>query len=190
MSKLLMPKATAVWLIENTTLTFKQIGEFTEIHELEIQAIADSEVQGMFGVDPTTQGQLSWEEIERCQKDPQAKITIAENQYESLIKRKKVTRYQPIAKRNDKPNGIAWILKNEPSFKDSEICRLIGTTKSTIEAIRTRRHWNSQNIEAKHPLELGLCKRKDFEKVIEKAKKRNEKLAQQNEKLAQQSDAQ
>ena len=181
MSKLLMPKATAVWLIENTTLTFRQIGEFTDIHELEIQAIADSEAQGMVGVDPTTHDQLSWEEVERCQKDPQAKISISDNQYESLIKRKKVTRYQPIAKRNDKPNGIAWILKHEPLFKDSEICRLIGTTKSTIEAIRSRKHWNSQNIEAKNPLELGLCSRRDFEKIIEKVKKRNEKASQQSD---------
>jgi len=180
MSKLLMPKATAVWLIENTTLTFKQIGEFTDIHELEIQAIADSEAQGMVGVDPTMHDQLSWEEIKRCQKDPQTKISIADNQYEDLIKRKKVTRYQPIAKRNEKPNGIAWILKNQPNFKDSEICRLMGTTKSTVEAIRSRKHWNSQNIEAKHPLELGLCLREDFEKTIEKAKKRNEKASQQS----------
>src|SRR5262249_45291899 len=154
----LMPKATAVWLVENTGLTFQQIAEFCGLHELEVQAIADGEVaMQMQGLDPVANGQTTKEEIERCEKDPSARLKLAEKAIPLPVVRHKGPRYTPISKRQDKPNAIAWLVKNHPELSDATISKLIGTTKPTIAAVRDRTHWNSQNIKAQHPVTTGLC---------------------------------
>ena len=170
MSSLLMPKATAVWLIENTSLTFEQISEFCNLHLLEVQAIADGDVgQGIIGFDPIQNGQLSKEEIDRCSQDPSLKITQSKNFLPISSGRTKGPKYIPLSRRSDKPNAVAWMVKNHPELKDSQISRLVGTTKSTIEKIRSRTHWNISNITAKHPVLLNLCTNEDLEKEIIKS---------------------
>lgn len=170
MSKPLMPKATAVWLVENTSLTFDQIAEFCGLHPLEVQGIADGEVaSGMQGLDPTANGQLTQDEIERCQKDPKARLKTAKQDLPQPLQRTKGPRYTPIAKRQDKPDGIAWILRNHPEVKDSQICKLIGTTKATIQSIRDRSHWNTPNIRARDPVLLGLCSQSELNAAIKTA---------------------
>ncbi|NRB11177.1 MAG: DUF1013 domain-containing protein [Rickettsiaceae bacterium] len=169
----LMPKATAVWLIDNTTLTFKQIADFCGIHELEIKGIADGEVAiGVMGVDPISSKQLTKEEIDRCSKDPSASLKLNINsEYESLVnKKKKGAKYTPIARRQDKPDAIYWLLKNFPEINDPTIIKLIGTTKSTVTAIRERTHWNMPNIRQRDPVLLGICSQVELDKVIEKAR--------------------
>ena len=144
MSSLLMPKATAVWLIDNTSLTFEQISEFCDLHILEVQAIADDDVgQGIIGFDPIQNGQLSKEEIEKCSKDPNLKLKKSNDNLPISSSRTKGPKYVPLSRRSDKPDAVAWIVKNHSELKDSQISRLIGTTKSTIEKIRSRTHWNS-----------------------------------------------
>jgi hypothetical protein len=168
----LMPKATAVWLIENTTLSFEQIAGFCGMHPLEVQGIADGEVAiGIVGKSPVESGQLSLEEIQRCEKDSDARLTLAGDARKYMSNKVKGSRYTPVARRQDKPDAIAWILKNHPELGDAQIVRLIGTTKSTIEAIRTKTHWNSQNIKAKDPVMLGLCTQIDLEATVAKAKR-------------------
>ena len=169
----LMPKATAVWLIDNTTLTFEQIANFCGIHQLEIKGIADGEVaNGVMGVDPISSKQLTKEEIERCSKDPTASLRLNINsEYENLVnKKKKGAKYTPIARRQDKPDAIYWLLKNFPEINDSTIIKLIGTTKSTVTAIRERTHWNMPNIRQRDPVLLGICSQIELDKIIEKAK--------------------
>ncbi|MEQ8697301.1 MAG: DUF1013 domain-containing protein [Bauldia litoralis] len=167
----LMPKATAVWLVENTALTFPQIAEFCGLHELEIQAIADEEiVAGMSGLDPVLNGQLTKEEIDRCQKDPQARLEIKVANIPLPVQRSKGARYTPIAKRQDKPDGIAWLVKFHPELSDAQISKLLGTTKSTISAVRDRTHWNTSNIRARDPMDLGLCSYTDLNAAVEKAR--------------------
>ncbi len=167
----LMPKATAVWLVENTALTFQQIAEFCGLHELEIQAIADEEiVAGMSGLDPVLNGQLTKEEIDRCQKDPQARLKIKVANIPLPVQRSKGARYTPIAKRQDKPDGIAWLVKFHPELSDAQISKLLGTTKSTISAVRDRTHWNTSNIRARDPMDLGLCSYTDLNAAVEKAR--------------------
>lgn len=164
-----MPKATAVWLIENTALSFDQIGEFCKIHPLEIQAIADGEVAiGMVGMDPIMNGQLSRAEIERCQNDPTARLKLAERDIPLPAKRVKGPRYTPVAKRGDKPDAIAWLVKHHPELPDAVIGKLIGTTKPTINAVRDKSHWNSPNITARHPVVLGLCNQADLDEAVSK----------------------
>ncbi|MCR9257102.1 MAG: DUF1013 domain-containing protein [Alphaproteobacteria bacterium] len=171
---LLMPKATAVWLVENTALTFDQIGAFCGLHDLEVQGIADGEVAtGMQGLDPIVGGQLSWEEIERCQKDPSARLELLKKEFDLPSAKKKGPKYTPISKRQDKPDGIAYLLKNHPEMSDAMICKLIGTTKPTINNVRDRTHWNSQNIRPRHPVQLGLCSVDDFEEALQKAPPQN-----------------
>ena len=154
----LMPKATAVWLVENTSLTFDQIGEFCGLHALEVQAIADGEVAvQMQGLDPVANGQLTLEEIERCQKDPTARLKLAKEAMPVPLVKHRGPRYTPIAKRQDKPDAISWLLKNHPELSDGQISKLVGTTKPTIAAVRDRTHWNSPNIKPRHPVALGLC---------------------------------
>lgn len=173
MTRPLMPKATAVWLVENTSLTFQQIAEFCGLHELEIQAIADEEiVSGMSGMDPIQNGQLSKEEIERCQKDPDARLNMKTVDLPMPIQRAKGARYTPIAKRQDKPDGIAWLLKHHPELTDAQIGKLLGTTKATISAVRDRSHWNSSNIRARDPVDLGLCSYMDLNAAVEKGRAR------------------
>ena len=167
---LLMPKATAVWLIDNTTLTFDQISEFCNLHVLEVQAIADGDVgQGIIGFDPIQNGQLSKEEIERCSSDPSSKLIQLESNNNFTKNKTKGPKYIPLSRRGDKPNAVAWLVKNHPELKDSQISRLVGTTKSTIEKIRNRTHWNISNINAKHPILLKLCSQDDLEKEILKS---------------------
>lgn len=170
----LMPKATAVWLVDNTKLTFKQIADFCGIHELEVKGIADGEVaSGVMGIDPITTGQLDKEEIERCSKDPNSLLKLKISAAYEAVKqgsKKKTSKYTPIARRQDKPDAIYWLLKNFPDIKDTTIIKLIGTTKSTVESIRNRTHWNMANIRQRDPVLLGICSQVELDKVIEKAK--------------------
>lgn len=159
----LMPKATAVWLIDKTTLSFDQIGEFVGMHPLEIQAIADGEVAiGIVGHDPVAAGQLTKEEIARCEADPAARLQLLRSTLPQPTARTKGARYTPVSKRNDKPNAIAWVLKNHPELADAQIAKLIGTTKETIAKVRDKTHWNSPNIKAQDPVMLGLCSQGDL----------------------------
>jgi hypothetical protein len=170
MTQLLMPKATAVWLIDNTALSFDQIGAFCNLHPLEVQAIADGESGvGIQGYDPIMNGQLTRQELDRCEADPTAKLVLAASDLPLPNRRTKGPRYVPVARRGDKPDGIMWLVKHHPELKDSQIVKLIGTTKDTIGKIRERTHWNIANITAKHPAMLGLCRQEDLDAAIEKA---------------------
>ena len=161
----LMPKATAVWLVENTALSFEQIADFCGLHSLEVQAIADDEVAiGMQGLDPIAAGELTLEEIERCQADPGTRLNPAADR--TPVPKKKGARYTPVSKRQDRPDAIAWLLKNYPEMSDAQISKLIGTTKPTISSIRDRSHWNTANIKAQNPVGLGLCSAADLEKAV------------------------
>ena len=169
----LMPKATAVWLVENTSLTFEQIAEFCGLHPLEIQAIADGEVATqMQGLDPVANGQTTAEEIARCQADPNARLVLSPQAVAPQLFRHKGPRYTPIAKRQDKPDAISYLIKSHPELSDAQISKLIGTTKPTIAAVRDRTHWNSPNIKPRHPVELGLCTLKELEEAVLRARAR------------------
>jgi len=169
----LMPKATAVWLVENTSLTFDQIADFCQLHPLEIQAIADGEVANqMQGLDPVANGQTTAEEIERCQADPEARLKLSPQALPPQLVKHKGPRYTPISKRQDKPDAIAFLLKNHPELSDTNISKLIGTTKPTIAAVRDRTHWNSPNLKPRHPVELGLCTFDEFERALAQARTR------------------
>lgn len=166
----LMPKATAVWLIDNTALTFEQIADFCGLHPLEVQAIADGEVSGgIQGFDPVQNGQLSRQELGRCQADPTARLKISTTDLPKPAQKTKGPRYIPIAKRGDKPDAIAWLLKHHGELKDSQIAKLIGTTKDTINKVRDRTHWNSPQIQPRHPVLLGLCSQRDLDSAVDKA---------------------
>ena len=168
--KLLMPKATAVWLVDNTSLTFKQIADFCEMHELEIQAIADGEAfANITPINPIENHQLTKEEIARAEKDSDTQLKI--NTQRETIPEKKRAKYTPLSKRQNKPNAIAWIIKHHPEIPDSDVCKLIGTTKKTIEAIRNKTHRHSKNIQAGHPVNLGLCKQMELDELIGKYNK-------------------
>ena len=169
----LMPKATAVWLVENTSLTFDQIADFCQLHPLEIQAIADGEVANqMQGLDPVANGQTTADEIERCQADPDARLKLSPQAHPPQVVKHRGPRYTPISKRQDKPDAIAFLLKNHPELTDTNISKLIGTTKPTIAAVRDRTHWNSPNIKPRHPVELGLCTFDEFERLLAQARAR------------------
>jgi uncharacterized protein len=168
MAQLLMPMASAVWLVDNTTLTFRQIAKFCGLHELEVQGIADGNVAAnMTGVDPTQAGQLTWAEIERCQKDADADLKLVEDEIEAAP-RTKGPRYTPVSKRQDKPAAIAWLLRHHPELSDNQICKLIGTTKPTINAIRSKSHWNISNIQPQDPVSLGLCRQQELDEMVQK----------------------
>ncbi len=176
MTQPLMPKATAVWLVENTALTFKQIADFCGLHILEVQAIADEEVAvGMQGLDPIANGQLTKDEIARCEADPSAKLAIIQSDIPQPSARGKGPRYTPLSKRQDKPDAVAWLLRHYPELSDAQIGRLIGTTKPTINAVRDRTHWNSPNLKPRSPVELGLCKHDDLRSALEKAQRKARK---------------
>jgi hypothetical protein len=169
----LMPKATAVWLVENTSLTFDQIADFCGLHPLEVQAIADGEVANqMQGLDPVANGQTTMEEIERCQADPDARLRLSPQAFPPQVVKHRGPRYTPIAKRQDKPDAIAYLLKSHPELSDGQISKLIGTTKPTIAAVRDRTHWNSPNIKPRHPVGLGLCTLQEMEEAISRARAR------------------
>lgn len=163
----LMPRATAVWLVENTTLTFRQIAVFCEIHELEIQAMADGDVSGNIrGLSPVDNGQLTWEEIRRCEADKKANLQASEMERNVKLRNLKAKKVLSPSQRQDKPNAIAWILKNYPEIKDTLICKLIGTTKNTINSIRDGSHKDAANIRPKNPVTIGLCSEADIEKAL------------------------
>ena len=168
-----MPKATAVWLVENTTLTFKQIAEFCKLHELEIKGIADGDVaKGIKAYNPILAGQISREEIESCSKDPQKKLSLIKKVDEIEVKERKKPKYTPLSKRQDRPDSILWLLKNFPELKESQIARLIGTTTNTVNSIKKKTYWNFNSLNAKDPVSINLCTQEDLFNAVEKAKRR------------------
>src|SRR5271156_5389881 len=169
----LMPKGTAVWLVENTALSFDQIANFCKLHPLEVKAIADDEgAQSILGRDPVASGQLSREEIAKGERDPNYRLKLAETKVHlPEAKRKKGPRYTPVSRRQDRPNAILWLVRNHPELKDSQIMRLVGTTKSTIDAIRDRTHWNAANLTPMDPVTLGLCSQIDLDFEVHRAAK-------------------
>ncbi|SES43862.1 DUF1013 domain-containing protein [Rhizobium sp. NFR03] len=170
--QLLMPKATAVWLVDNTALSFEQIATFCKLHPLEVKAIADGEsAQGIKGLDPIATGQLSRDEIVRAEGNPNHKLKISDPKVRVPESKRKGPRYTPVSKRQDRPNAILWLVRNHPELKDAQISRLVGTTKSTIEQIRERTHWNSANLTASDPVTLGLCSQIDLDLEVERASK-------------------
>ncbi|TAH36719.1 MAG: DUF1013 domain-containing protein [Alphaproteobacteria bacterium] len=184
----LMPKATAVWLVENTKLTFEQIAEFCGLHELEVQAIADGDVAfGMPGLNPVLNSHVTAENIAEAEADPKVKLKMIKDDLPVPVKRSKGPRYTPVSKRQDKPDGIAWLVKAHPELLDAQIARLMGTTKPTIKQIRDRSHWNIANIKPRHPVGLGLCSQPDLDAAVAKAGRRiknAEKAAARAAKLA------
>ena len=178
----LMPKATAVWLIDNTILTFDQVADFCGIHALEVQALADGDVgTTMVGSNPITHNELTADEIKRCEADPAARLIIVKSNLPQPKKRSKGPKYTPVSKRGDKPDAIAYLLKNHSILTDAQITRLIGTTKNTINAVRDRTHSNISNIKAKDPVILGLCSQTELNAAVEKAEKKAAKNAPKKE---------
>ena len=175
MAELLMPKATAVWLVDNTSLTFDQIAAFCGLHRLEVQGIADGEVAvGIRGLDPIANGQLARAEILRCERDPDSRLEGCEPTTD-LPQRTRRARYTPVSKRQDRPNAIAWLLKNYPALSDAQIGKLLGTTKSTINAVRDRTHWNTPNIAPQDPILLGNCTEAELLEAVRKSREKEEK---------------
>lgn len=165
----LMPKATAVWLVDNTALSFEQIANFCDLHVLEVKGIADGDVaSGINGLSPLQNNQLTREEIDRCEADPDARLQLRPSTVPMPAKRVKGPRYTPIARRQEKPDAIAFLVKTFPDLKDAQIIKLIGTTKNTIGTIRERTHWNMANIQARDPVLLGLCKQQDLDREVAK----------------------
>jgi hypothetical protein len=171
----LMPKATAVWLVENTALSFDQVAEFCKLHPLEVKAIADGDAaQGIKGLDPIQTGQLTREEIEKAVADPNHKLQLSNPKVrlpESKVGKKKGPRYTPVSRRQDRPNAILWLIRNHPELKDAQIMRLVGTTKSTIQGIRERTHWNAASLSPLDPVTLGLCSQIDLDFEVQRASK-------------------
>ncbi len=182
MAKILMPKATAVWLIDNTTLTFEQIADFCELHHLEVKGIADGEVaQSMRGVDPVASGELSRAEIEKAEGDDSYRMKPNARKIDESIPqpKRKGARYTPISRRQDRPNAIAWFLYHHKEVTDAQISKLIGTTKSTINAVRDKTHWDSQNIKPVDPVTLGLCSQIELDALISKASEKRRKMEEE-----------
>jgi uncharacterized protein len=173
--QLLMPKATAVWLVDNTALSFEQIAQFCKLHPLEVKAIADGEsAQGIKGLDPISTGQLSREEIARAEGNPAHKLKLSDPKVRVPESKRKGPRYTPVSKRQDRPNAILWLVRNHPELKDAQISRLVGTTKSTIDQIRERKHWNANNLVPMDPVTLGLCSQIDLDLEVNRASKGRE----------------
>lgn len=186
----LMPKATAIWLVDNTTLTFEQIAAFTGLHILEITGIADGEVaEGIKGIDPILTGQLSRQELARCEADPRARLRLEKKS--SMLApepKRKGPRYTPLSKRQDRPSAIAWLVRYHPELSDGAISKLVGTTKTTIEAVRSKSHWNSPNIRPVDPVALGLCKQTELDEAVriasaKKARETGEPVLSTEEKM-------
>jgi hypothetical protein len=184
--KPLMPKATAVWLVENTSLSFEQIAAFCGLHVLEVKGIADGDVaQGIKGMDPISSGQLSREEIQHGERDRGYNLQMAQAKVDiPPVKTKKGPRYTPVSRRHDRPNAVLWLLRNHPELKDSQIMRLVGTTKPTIASIRDRTHWNSANLTPHDPVALGLCAQLDLDGEVKKAARRLERERKEGKELA------
>ena len=185
MAQPLMPKATAVWLVENSILTFEQIADFCGLHELEVQAIADDEVApGMHGLDPIANSQLTQEELDRCTADPATRLTLSTPDIPLPVARPTGARYTPVSKRQNKPDAIDWLLRNHGELTDAQIGRLLGTTKPTITAVRERTHWNSSSIRPQSPIELGFCKQQEIDRALERAQRRLAREEAKAERLA------
>tara|TARA_B100002051_G_scaffold275074_1_gene317793 strand:- start:205 stop:849 length:645 start_codon:yes stop_codon:yes gene_type:complete len=169
-----MPKATAVWLVENTTLSFKQIANFCNLHELEVKGIADGDVaKGIKAYNPILAGQLTREEIDNCSKDHEKQLKINKKSIQEVVsKERKKVKYTPLSKRKDRPDSILWLVKNLPQLSDGQISKLVGSTKGTVSLIRNRTFWNFSNLVPKDPVILGLCNQLQFEKAVEKANRR------------------
>ena len=168
----LMPKATAVWLVENTALSFEQIADFCKLHPLEVKAIADGEAaQTIKGLDPVLTGQLTREDLDRAEANPKYRLHMADPKVRVPMAKRKGPRYTPVSRRQDRPNAILWLLRNHPELKDAQIMRLVGTTKTTIAAIRERTHWNAQQLSPMDPVMLGLCTQIDLDFEVARASK-------------------
>ena len=179
-----MPMATAVWLVENTSLTFRQIAEFCKLHEVEVQGIADGEVaKGIVGYNPIISGQLTNDEIELSSKDENRPLNIINKDIEIKNPENKIKKYVPLSKRQDKPDSALWLLKNHPVLKDSQIAKLVGVTKNSVTTIRNKSYWNYNNLNAKDPVAMGLFSQKDLLKALEKAERKILKEKKQKEKL-------
>ena len=180
----LMPKATAIWLVENTSLSFRQIANFCGMHELEIKGIADGEVgAGIKGLNPITNNQLTKEEIERCSDNSDSDLQIIKNEISAKTEQsKKKKKYTPLSKRQDRPDAVYWLIRNHPELKDSQVAKLVGSTKSTIDAIRNRTHWNMSNIRPQDPIGLGLCKQIELDEALAKAERSMKRAQKKKEK--------
>ena len=179
----LMPMATAVWLVENTTLTFKQIAKFCNLHEVEVQGIADGEVaKGIMAYNPIISGQLTKEEIEQSSKDENRDLQIKNADIEISSIDKTIKKYVPLSKRQDKPDSALWIIKQHSLLKDSQIAKLVGITKNSVTSIRNKSHWNYNNLNPKDPVAMGIFSQKDLIEAIEKAERRIKKLKKEKEK--------
>jgi hypothetical protein len=182
-NKPLMPKATAVWLVDNTSLTFEQIADFCGLHPLEVKGIADEDVaKGIKGQDPVATGQLTREQIERAEQDHAIRLKMAAPKHKiPPVKMKRAPRYTPVSKRQDKPDAVYWLLRNHSEFSDADIIKLIGTTKATIQKIRERSHWNATNIKAVDPVTLGLCSQLELDLAVERAAQKRDRLIKRPE---------
>jgi uncharacterized protein len=178
MSDVLMPRATAVWLLDNTTLTFAQIAKFCGLHHLEVKGIADGDVaENMRGVDPIAGGILSREEIARCEADGSFELKIEESRIDHIPQpKRKGSHYTPVIRRADKPDAVAWFIRNHPEVSDAQVIKLIGTTKATINNVRDKSHWNATNIKPVDPVTLGLCSQIELDEVIAKAADKRRKM--------------
>ena len=171
MTDILMPKATAVWLVDNTSLTFEQIAAFCGLHPLEVRGIADGDVaRDIRGVDPITGGQLTREELDKAQADSNYRMQAVVSRHAELLKQAKpAPKYTPVSRRQDRPDAIAWFVRNHPEVTDAQISKLLGTTKATIESVRSRTHWNSANIKPVDPVTLGLVGQLQLDEIVRKA---------------------
>ncbi|MEC3859664.1 cell cycle transcriptional regulator TrcR [Mesobacterium sp. TK19101] len=183
MGKPLMAKATAVWLVDNTTLTFKQIADFTGMHELEIQGIADGDVAvGVKGFDPIANNQLTQDEIDKAENDPLHMLKLKFNPAAAGEEKRRGPRYTPLSKRQDRPNAILWLVKFHPELSDGQIAKLVGTTKPTIQSIRERTHWNIQSMQPIDPVALGLCRQTELDAAVAKAAKKTDSVMNDDER--------
>ncbi len=184
MANILMPKATAVWLVDNTALTFDQIADFCELHRLEVKGIADGEVaEHMRGVDPVSRGELTRDEISRGEADPKHMLKPASPKFDKVVAppKRKGARYTPVSRRSDRPDAISWFLRHHPEISDAQISKIIGTTKNTIEAIRTRSHWNTENLKPVDPVTLGLCTQLELDALVAKTSAKRQKMEENSE---------
>jgi uncharacterized protein len=183
-TQLLMPKATAVWLVDNTALSFEQIAYFCHLHPLEVKAIADGDAaQGIKGMDPISNGQLTRDEISKAEKNSEHKLQISEPKVRIPVMKRKGARYTPLSRRHDRPNAILWLIRHHPELKDAQISRLIGTTKSTIEQVKNRTHWNSSNLSPLDPVSLGICSQLDLDLEVERSSKGRPTVTQTGDTL-------
>ena len=184
MERPLMPKATAVWLVDNTSLTFLQIAEFCGLHELEIRGIADGEVaRGIKGIDPLSTGQITREEIERSSKDTNTRLELTKKEKILTHIKTRRTKYTQLSKRKDKTDAISWLIRNHPEISEAQVCKIIGTTKSTVRSIKERSHWDIMNIRPQDPVALGICSQTDLDAAVLKASRKKAREEKARKKL-------